>query len=141
MLWPDFNNMIGGIFNGHPWDLNATVDVCVEDPACAIAKNTFPERFRIQDEIYQFREPYSRKNLRVILALDKERMQLKEGLGRTDEDFAISWIREESRGRVFYTSLGHREDIYWNPQAMQYLLNGIQYALGDLEADATPSEK
>jgi type 1 glutamine amidotransferase len=42
---------------------------------------------------------------------------------------------------VFYSSLGHREEIYWNPTILRFYLDGIQFALGDLEADATPSKR
>ena len=40
---------------------------------------------------------------------------------------------------MFYCSLGHNEHVFWNPKVMQYYLDGIQFALGDLEADTTPS--
>jgi type 1 glutamine amidotransferase len=42
---------------------------------------------------------------------------------------------------VFYSSLGHRESIYSHPQIMQFYLDGIQYVLGDIKADATPSNR
>ncbi len=55
------------------------------------------------------------------------------------QDMAIAWVREFGKGRVFYCSLGHRNDVYWSKQVLQHYLDGIQYALGDLEADATPT--
>jgi hypothetical protein len=60
---------------------------------------------------------------------------------RKDRDYAVSWIHTVGRGRVFYCSLGHRNETYFNPTIMQHYLAGLQYALGDLEADATPSGK
>jgi len=54
-------------------------------------------------------------------------------------DYGVAWIKKEGEGRVFYCSLGHREEIYWNPTVLKFYLAGLQYALGDLEADATPS--
>ncbi|MCA9175055.1 MAG: ThuA domain-containing protein, partial [Planctomycetales bacterium] len=54
---------------------------------------------------------------------------------------AIAWIQQQGKGRVFYSSLGHREEIFRNPLVMQFYLDGIQYACGDMEADATPSAK
>jgi hypothetical protein len=51
----------------------------------------------------------------------------------------VSWLRTTGKGRVFYTNFGHREDTYANPMIVKHLLDGIQYALGDLPADATPS--
>jgi len=40
---------------------------------------------------------------------------------------------------VFYCALGHQHDVFWNPVVLKHLLDGIQYVLGDLEADTTPS--
>jgi hypothetical protein len=64
----------------------------------------------------------------------------KEGIHRTDGDFPVSWIRREGSGRVFYCSLGHREEIYWNPQVLAHYLAGIQFALGDLEISKPASQ-
>jgi type 1 glutamine amidotransferase len=58
---------------------------------------------------------------------------------RTDGDYALSWIRREGKGRVFYEALGHNEHVYAMPVYLQHMLAGIQYALGDLDADDRPS--
>jgi type 1 glutamine amidotransferase len=58
---------------------------------------------------------------------------------RKDGLYPISWISTFGKGRTFYCSLGHREEIYWNPMILQHYLAGIQYALGDLQAEATPT--
>ena len=58
-----------------------------------------------------------------------------------DLDFPISWIKPYGKGRVFYTTIGHNPDSFKNPAMLQHYLAGIQYALGDLKADASPSEK
>jgi type 1 glutamine amidotransferase len=51
----------------------------------------------------------------------------------------VSWISKYGQGHTFYCSLGHREEIYWNPVILKHYLAGFQYALGDVEADATPT--
>jgi type 1 glutamine amidotransferase len=51
------------------------------------------------------------------------------------------WIKSYGQGRVFYISLGVQKAPYSNPLFLQYLLAGIQFALGDLPGDTTPSEK
>lgn len=58
-----------------------------------------------------------------------------------DKDFAVSWIRNYGKGRVFYSFLGHNQQTFRNPQVLQHYLAGIQFALGDLQADAAPSNK
>ena len=75
--------------------------------------------------------------------LDDERFrQEKENPQRTDHDYALCWIRREGQGRLFYEALGHHESIYYdNPQMLEHVLAGIQYALGDLKADDTPGRK
>ena len=50
-----------------------------------------------------------------------------------------SWVQEFGEGRSFYTSLGHRDDIWSNdPVFRAHLLGGIRWALGLEDGDATP---
>ncbi|MBU0616907.1 MAG: ThuA domain-containing protein, partial [Planctomycetes bacterium] len=138
--WPEFGEMMGGYFDGHPWYANNTVHVKIDEPDHPINAAFGGKSFDIMDEIYQIKTPYSREKLRVLLSLDTTRTDMsRPGIKRKDGDFAISWIRAYGKGRVFYCSLGHREDIFWNPMVLEHYLAGIQYALGDLKADATPS--
>jgi uncharacterized protein len=58
-----------------------------------------------------------------------------------DGEYPISWVRSYGKGRVFYMSLGHDADVFWNPAILQHFLAGIQFALGDLKADARPTVK
>lgn len=138
--WPEFGAMIGGYFDGHPWSANDSVTVKIEtpgDPLCAPFRS---KTFRITDEIYQLRAPYSRDRLRVLMSLDIHKTDMtKGGIKRVDGDFPISWVRRYGEGRVFYCSLGHREDVYWNPAVLGHYLAGIQFALGDLPVETRPS--
>jgi type 1 glutamine amidotransferase/HEAT repeat protein len=137
--WPEYGELMGGYFSGHPW--NETVTVKLDDPGHPLLKAFKGSRFTVNDEIYQFREPYSRATLRVLLSLDITRTNMAKGeaIRRQDGDFAVAWIREYGQGRVFYFSLGHQHAIFWTRPIMQAYLDGIQYAIGDLKADATPS--
>ncbi len=136
--WEEFGRLLGGYFNAHPW--HEEIGVIVDEPEHPLSDSLLAERFRISDEIYQFRDPYSRNRLRVLMTLDTETSEMKKNdIRRTDGDFAISWIRTYGKGRVFYGSLGHREEVFWNPTILRYYRDGIQYALGDVEADALPS--
>jgi type 1 glutamine amidotransferase len=60
---------------------------------------------------------------------------------RTDGDYGLSWIRREGKGRVFYEAHGHNEKIYAMKPMLEHILAGVQYAIGDLKADDTPSMK
>jgi len=80
------------------------------------------------------------------LSFDVEKTDMNQGREckncfRADNDYAISWIRSYDKGRVFYCSLGHNPDAFWTPVILQHFLAGFQFALGDLEADTTPSAK
>ncbi|MBY0504625.1 MAG: ThuA domain-containing protein [Bryobacteraceae bacterium] len=60
------------------------------------------------DEIYQHRA-FDRARVRVLLTLDTRSVDLKaDGVNRTDNDFALAWVRSYGRGRVFYSALGRR---------------------------------
>ncbi len=133
--WQEFGEMIGGYFDGHPW--HEEVGIIVEEPGHTLCKVFDEPRFTITDEIYQFKAPYDRNRMRVLLKLDGDITELERGK-RDDDDYAVSWVREEGDGRVFYGSLGHREAIYQNPKIMKFYLDGIQYALGDYDVEDAP---
>jgi type 1 glutamine amidotransferase len=144
--WPEFNRMIGGIFKSHPWQ---RAPVRIEDAGSPLTAMFRSPSFEFQDEIYSFfQDSWSRTNLRVLMSIDYARMSDADkarepnASARTDGDYGLSWIRREGLGRVFYFALGHREDgIYRSSEMLQHLLAGIQYAIGDLKADDTPSAR
>jgi type 1 glutamine amidotransferase len=122
--WPEFGKMIGGYFDGHPWHQKVTVKVeDTEHPATRHLGSSF----EITDEIYQFRE-WSREGKHVLLAIDNASIDTSRGK-RPDNDYAVAWTREEGRGRVFYTSLGHRDEVWRDPRYQQHLIGGITWAL------------
>jgi len=131
--WPEYGEMIGGYYGGHIYQDVVLRNECPDHPvnACFGGKE-----FRINDEVYIFRAPYERKKLRVLLSLDLARM--KDPGKRPDKDYAVSWVRPYGKGRVFYTTLGHAPETYWNATFLRHVLAGVQFATGDLKADATP---
>lgn len=135
--WPGFHELFGAMYGGHPW--NEEVGIKLDEPDHPVTAFFPSDRFRVADEIYQFIEPYSRDNVRVLLSLDTEATNMDvKWIKRTDGDFALAWVRPFGKGRVFYTALGHRTEIYWNPEVLRLYLRGIQFATGDLEAPAAP---
>ncbi|WDE98616.1 ThuA domain-containing protein [Lentisphaera profundi] len=143
--WPNYLEAMGGIFDGHPWGGGDKVTIYNEDPDHVCAKMV-PQGFVIQDEIYQYKDDkyFTRDKMRVLLSLDlsgPNMMKNKKKMKRKDNDYAVSWLRSFTGSKVFYTNLGHNDATFMNPVAMQHILTGIQYAAGDIEADATPSAK
>jgi type 1 glutamine amidotransferase len=149
--WPEAVEMIGGQFNGHPWTGGGTWAVKIDDPEHVLNKSFGGKGFLIKDEIYQIKGPYSRDTHRVLLSLDmsnernlgplKGKKKGEAWSGRGDDDHAIAWIKHFGDGRVFYCSLGHNKEIYWNKAVLAHYLAGIQWALGDLKVDDRPSAK
>lgn len=135
--WPAFHELIGARMNGHPW--NEEVGVHVEEPSHPLVAAFDGADFRIHDEIFQYQEPYDRSKLRVLLSLDTKTTNMTvPWIHRDDGDFALAWVKQHGRGRIFYTSFGHRTECYWNRRLLQFYLDGIQFACGDLDAPCTP---
>ena len=140
MILPAFSELIGAADGPHRVE-EATVKI--DDPDSPLTRSFGGKSFTRVDEFYHFLPtgPYSREKLRVLLALDTERSETSnEGL-RPDRDYGLSWIKRVGKGRVFYTALGHTPTLFATPALAEHVLAGIQFALGDLEADATPSAK
>ncbi len=138
-----YGDMIGAVFSQHPWGPKETVTVKVEDPDHALAKDVFDKgEFKFNDEIYEFREPYDRKRLHVILSLDLAKSDKpNRPLRRTEGDYPIAWTRSHGKGRVFYCSLGHVISTFGDSTILKFWLRGIQFATGDITATTTPGGK
>jgi len=135
--WPEFYELLGARYWGHPW--NEEVGVRVEEPDHPLLAAFEGKNFRIAEEIFQFRDPYSRRKVRVLLSLDTAATNMKvKWIHRTDNDFALAWVKRYGAGRVFYCAFGHRTEIWWNPKILRFYLAAIQWAAGDLEAPADP---
>lgn len=133
--WPEYGELIGARFNGHPWVQQVTLDV--EDPAHPAVAHLAPG-FSIHDEIYQFRD-FSRGHARVLLTLDPHSVSLAApGVNPGTEDFPLAWCRNFGAGRVFYTALGHFESTWRDPRFMKMLAEALRWVTGQVEADAAP---
>jgi hypothetical protein len=106
----------------------------------------FPGAEKLADSFSLMEEWFSlirfAKDLHVILVQDCAGMNMDKPADRRCYDrppFPAAWARMHGRGRVFYTSLGHREDVWTNKLFEQILTGGLKWALGDLEADITPN--
>jgi type 1 glutamine amidotransferase len=139
--WKDYSQMMGGVFAGHPW--TKKVPVKNVEPAHPLNAMFGGKDFEIFDEIYQFTLtsalPTERK---FLLELDTSKMRdARIGIRKEAGPYPISWVSTYGKGRTFYCSLGHREEIYCEPAILKHYLAGLQYALGDLDVDASPTAK
>ena len=144
-LWPEWNKIIGGYFKFH-WNDPQLITTKIDDPKSPLTAMFHGQPFEIHDETYTFpQESFSRTNVHVLTSVDYDKMsdadKAKEQNPRTDHDYGLSWIRREGNGRVFYEAHGHSERIYAMRPMLEHVIAGIQYALGDLKADDSPSVK
>jgi len=141
--WPEMQALLGGVFHGHAWTSGETVAIKLDDPDHPVNTAFHGKGFWLREEIYQIMGPYGRDKQHVLMSLDMSKPQNQRDpkkINRTDNDFPIGWVKKmEGGGRVFYSSLGHNENIFQTPEILQHYLDGIQFALGDLEASAIPS--
>ena len=140
--WTEFGAILGATGASHrePTE-KATINI--EDPTNPLMLAFDGKSFEFVDEFYRLAAPYSRDKVRVLLSIDPNVTDMMQGrcFGqclRDDNDYPVAWIRQHGKARVFYTSLGHNPDVFWDPRMLAMFLAGIQYALGDLAADATP---
>jgi len=124
-------DMVGGEFIVHQSQQETTMKVA--DPR-------FPGAESLGDGFKMVEEWYSLKNfaddLHVVLANETKDMHDKCYDRPT---YPATWIRNHGKGRVFYTSMGHREDVWTRPEFQSLVVGGIKWAVGDAKADTTPN--
>lgn len=135
--WPEYGKMINGYFSGHPW--NQEVRSKMEDPEHPLLKPFGGKPFVVKDEIYQFRD-YKRSDVRILMSIDNRSVDVGRG-GRKDRDYAICWIRPWGKGRVYYNAHGHGAGPFQKKVFQEHLKLAMQWAVGDLDVDTTPSKE
>ena len=118
--FPPFVEMIGGEFKTHGPQVK--VALLVQDAAHPATKG-MANPTEVFDEIYQFKS-FDKERVHVLLALDKHPNEGTPGY------YPLSWTRTHGKGRVFYTALGHREDVLEADWYRKHLLGGVLWALG-----------
>ena len=144
--WPAFGELMGAFHGGH-WGGPQVLKL--DDPGHPVNACFGGKPFRISDESYVPGPPYSRRKVHVLLSLDltqstdpaEKAEWLKNVMKGRPHDYAISWVKPYGKGRAFYCCLGHSPNTYLNPLYLRHVLAGIQFVIGDLPGDATPSEK
>lgn len=133
-----FSQMTGGSFDYHPKQQEMHVmEVDEKHPlVAAFSGNGFTH----VDEPYFFKNAYSDYNFRPLLYIDVTKL---EGLKKEPEDDIsyVAWIKKHGKGRVFYTSPSHNAQTLDNLEFLKFLLDGMQYVLGDLKCDDSPIGK
>ena len=121
---PRYLEMLGNEFDTH--GEQAEVEVVVDEPTHQAAAGLGP-RLRIRDEIYRFRVN-NRGQVSMLFSLDR---YPADGLDRAGApgDLPIAWYKAYGAGRVLYTALGHREDVWQDARFRQHLRGALLWAL------------
>jgi len=134
--WPEYGEMIGGYFDQHPWGtFNAPI---INESPDFPAVSHFPKEFVKYDEIYQPKN-WSRDNVNVLLSLDASRLDYSNNprIHRMDHDFPVAWSKMYGKGRVFYSTLGHTEESWQDPDIRKMYFEAIKWALGMTDGSTT----
>ncbi|TBN55448.1 DUF1349 domain-containing protein [Glaciihabitans arcticus] len=130
--WDWYRQLVGGYFESHPDQQNATIKV--EDhvhPSTAHLGDTW-QRF---DEWYNIRNQ-DRDKIHVLLSLDEKSYQG----GADGAEHPIAWCQDFDGGRSWYTGLGHTEASYTEAAFLTHLLGGIETAAGVVAASCGASQ-
>jgi len=129
--FPPYLEMLGGEFRTH--GPQAWVVCNVEDRNHPATRGMGASRL-VFDEIYQFNR-FDRGKVHMLLSLDRHPNEGTPGY------FPIAWCKDYGKGRVFYTALGHRPDVWQSSVFQQHLLGGIRWALGEENGDAALTQR
>jgi type 1 glutamine amidotransferase/sugar phosphate isomerase/epimerase len=143
--WPEFGIMLGARGANHRIN-NEHVFIKLDDPDNPVNQPFGGKGYDYKDEFFRVHGPYSRDRVRVLQSIDTEKTDMKQGpaygnVDREDNDYALAWVRQYGRGRVFYCTIAHNPYVFWDPKMLQFYLAATQFALGDLQAPTIPSAK
>jgi len=137
--WPEYGEMIGGWFDEHPWT-TFNAPIILEDPEFPAVRH-FPHAFVKRDEIYQPKE-WSRSKVNVLLSLDSSKLDYNNPrVHRQDHDFAVAWSKLYGKGRVFYSTLGHTQESWDDPDIQKMYFEAIKWVLGMTEGSTASHAK
>jgi type 1 glutamine amidotransferase len=127
--WPEYGELIGGHFAAHPWNVfEATLKI--DDPKHPAVKH-LPPTFKITDEIYTFKQ-FRPDLVKVVMHVDTTGLDMtKKALEAVDaKRFPLAWWRSYGKGKVFYTALGHRAEVWHDERFQMIIVNAIRWAEG-----------
>jgi len=142
--WPEFGIMLGARGASHR-ESTEHVFVKLDDPGHPVNQPFNGADFEYRDEFFRFHEVYSRQRVRVLMSIDTAKTKW-EGPPRgecirADDDYALAWVRQYGRGRVFYSTIAHNPYVFWDATMLRFYLAATQFALGDLESPTIASAR
>jgi uncharacterized protein len=131
--WPEFGEMLGGGFDGHP--ITGPGTIINESPDFPATKH-FPPSFAFSDEFYQPKN-LSREKVDVVLRLDLTNVPASPSL-HLNGDYPLAWAKMYGKGRVFFGSFAHSSETWDMRSIQQMYFEAMRWALGLTEATPNP---
>jgi len=135
----EFSALVGGSFDYHPPQQDVTLIPVIPDHP--LLKPFKGEPFTHYDEPYIMKRAYDQFNFHPLLEMETDSLKVK----RPDQlneiqslPRYVSWIKPAQKGRIFFCSPSHNAQSFERPELLAYILNGVQYTLGDLDCDDSP---
>ena len=133
---PEWEAMQGCTFDHHPD--HQRVRLVPAEPEHPLLRAFGGASFEHFDEPYLFINKYGPLNVRPLLLMHSKEVVWVEGRPAPPDVCYAAWIKPHGQGRYFYCSPSHYAQSFEDPRLLQFLLDGFQYALGDLTCDDTP---
>ena len=128
--WPEWVNLLGGRFVGHP--ISGAGTIINEDPTFPATKH-FPPSFPFSDEYYLPKD-LDRSKIHVLLRLDVKPDDSRVPGG----DYPLAWAHMYGKGRVFFGSFGHTNETWDIRDVRQMYFEAMRWALGFTDAKLEP---
>lgn len=125
--WPEYGEMIGGYFDGHPWTAKDTITIKKDDRQSPLVKS-WPDSFPLTEETYQYKQ-FNAANVKVLMSMDTTKTDMtKKGIKA--QSFPLVWQRSYGKGRVFYSELGHNPEVWRDPRYQTMIVSAIKWCAG-----------
>lgn len=125
-------DMVGGTFNGHPWNAGNTVTVTVHEPDHPTMV-PFGKSFEIKDEIYQYKN-FQPEKVRVLMSLDMAKCKPSKPY-----HVPVAWVKSYGNGKVYVNNLGHNESSWADQRYLDSITAGVKWIRGEVEGKSTPN--
>ena len=135
-----FSELVGASFDYHP--PQQLIQVKLENPSHPLVAAFPKDGFSHVDEPYFYKNAYSNLNFTPLLYFDNAQIRSQ----RANQELKsgktyVAWIRPEGKGKVMYIAPSHNAQSFENPALLQFFLDGLQYVVGDVNCDETPTKK
>ena len=135
-----FSELVGASFDYHP--PQQLIQVKLENPNHPLVAAFPKDGFSHVDEPYFYKNAYSNLNFTPLIYFDNAQIHSQ----RANQELKsgktyVAWIRPEGKGKVMYIAPSHNAQSFENPALLQFFLDGLQYVVGDVNCDETPTKK